>query len=450
MRLKKTVEIAVAKDQEVRQLLETVARNSQCDLESIEHALRAAVLAAGTAILSDLLAGIGSGRQQQPVLCSCGATMVSLGRKSKPLLTILGEVKFARSLFQCPICKATRFPGDEVLDVVGTSRSPALRRMMARAGSRAPFKEAQQDLAVYAGINVSAKDVERVAEAAGEAMELWDAHERFVLLEQLPAQNQGKPTPLLYVTMDGTGIPMVLPEVQGRKGKQPDGSAKTREAKLGCVFTQTTTDVDGWPVRDPDSTSFTGAIETAEVFGRRIYAEAVRRGLLHAQRVVVLGDGAEWIRTLVELHFPQATQIVDLYHTREHVAALCKLLLASDPNSERSTRLRWWKLLDRGQIETITAKAATLLPKDQKARADALREIAYLERNKERMRYAAFRAQGLFVGSGVIEAGCKTIVGQRLKQSGMEWSVRGANAILSLRCMFVSGKTEEFWSQRAA
>ena len=200
--------------------------------------------------------------------------------------------------------------------------------MMARAGSRSTFKEAQQDLAVYAGITVSAKDVERVAEATGEAMERWDAHERSVLLEQPAEHPPGKPSPLFYIAMDGTGIPMVLPELQGRKGKQPDGSAKTREAKLGCVFTQTATDEEGRPVRDPDSTSFTGAIETADVFGKRIYAEAVRRGLLYAEKVVVLGDGAEWIRNLVELHFPQATQIVDLYHTREHVAALCKLLCA--------------------------------------------------------------------------------------------------------------------------
>ena len=440
----------MAKDQEVRRLLETVARNSQCDLESIEHALRAAVLAAGASILSEVLQGIGSGRQQEPVLCACGATMESLGRKSKPLLTILGTVSFSRSLFQCPLCEATRFPGDELLDVVGTSRSPGLRRMMARAGSRSTFKEAQQDLVVYAGIQVSAKDVERVAEAAGVAMERWDAHERSMMLEHPPEHPSDKPTPLLYIEMDGTGVPMVPPEVQGRKGKQPDGSAKTREAKLGCVFTQTATDEEGWPMRDPDSTSFTGAIETAEEFGKRIYSEALRRGLLHAEKIVVLGDGAEWIRNLVELHFPQATQIIDLYHAREHVAALCKLLLASNATAERSLRLRWWTILDRGQVETITAKAAVLLPEDDKARAEALREIAYLEKNKERMRYAAFRGQGLFVGSGVVEAGCKTIVGQRLKQSGMEWSLRGANAILALRCMFASGRTEEFWAQRAA
>ena len=99
--------------------------------------------------------------------------------------------------------------------------------------------------------------------------------------------------------MDGTGVPMVPSEVEGRKGKQPDGSAKTREVKLGCVFTQTSTDDKGFPVRDPDSSSFIGAIETVDFFSNRIEAEAVRRGLYEAEKVVVLGDGAVWIRQLV-------------------------------------------------------------------------------------------------------------------------------------------------------
>ena len=92
--------------------------------------------------------------------------------------------------------------------------------------------------------------------------------------------------------------------------------------KLGCVFTQTTTDPEGFPIRDPETTTFVGAIEPAEQFGKRIYAEAVRRGLPNAEKVVVLGDGAEWIKNLAELHFPEAIQIVDL---REHVSDLCKI-----------------------------------------------------------------------------------------------------------------------------
>jgi hypothetical protein len=376
--------------------------------------------------------------------------MQSHGLMRKPLVTILGPLDYQRSMFQCPECGQTRYPGDEQLDVVETTRSPGLRRMMARAGRKSTFKEGHDDLKIYAGIEVSAKDVERVSERIGADMESWSEKQREALIEQdIPVQAQ-KTIPIMYISYDGTGVPMIASELEGRKGKQPDGSAKTREVKLGCVFTQTTTDSDGFPIRDPETTSFVGAIETAELFGRRIYAEAVRRGLLNAEKVVVLGDGAEWIRNLVELHFPEAIQIVDLYHTREHVSDLCKILFASDGDKVVKYRIRWWTDLDEGNIEKIAEEAQARMPEDPKKKEKAEKEIAYLIKNKERMRYAEFRAQGLFVGSGVIEAGCKTVIGTRLKQSGMEWSVRGANAIISLRCMSVSGRFEEYWESRAA
>jgi len=238
--------------------------------------------------------------------------------------------------------------------------------------------------------------------------------------------------------------------VKDRKGKQADGTALTREAKLGCVFRQTTTDAEGFPIRDPDTTSFVGAIETAEEFGWRIYAEAVRRGLWHAERVVVLGDGAEWIKNLAQTHFHGATQIVDLYHARQHVSELCKVLFTSDEKQIVRHRIRWWTTLDAGNVEKIVGEAQRKLPQEAGARKRATVEITYLEKNMERMRYADFRAQGFFVGSGVVEAGCKTVIGQRLKQSGMEWSVRGANAIISLRCMMKSGRLEDYWDSRTA
>ena len=419
-------------------------------MEAWENALRAAVLSAGAKSLASLLEGVGCGRQDEAIVCDCGARMESHGLKSKPLLTILGPVDYKRSLFQCPSCNQTRYPGDEQLDVVDTTRSPGTRRMMARAGSRSTFKEGHDDLKVYAGIEVSAKDVERVAEGIGADMERWSEKQRHALIEQdVPVQAQ-KTIPIMYISYDGTGVPMIAPELEGRKGKQPDGSSKTREMKLGCVFTQTTTDPEGFPIRDPETTTFVGAIETAERFGKRIYAEAIRRGLLNAEKVVVLGDGAEWIKNLAELHFPEAIQIVDLYHTREHVSDLCKILFAPDANKVVKYRIRWWTDLAKGNVEKIAKQAQARMPEDPEKKENAEKEIAYLMKNKQRMRYAEFRAQGLFVGSGVIEAGCKSVVGKRLKQSGMEWSVRGANAIISLRCMSISDRFEEYWESRIA
>ncbi|MCL5885247.1 MAG: ISKra4 family transposase [Deltaproteobacteria bacterium] len=450
MRGKKTAQIAIEQDGEVSRILAKAAKARRADLEAWEGALRTAVLAAGARALSGLLSGIGSGRQPDTVRCDCGARMESLGVRSKMLHTILGSVPYSRSMFGCPVCKATRYPGDEELDVVGTGRSPGLRRMMARAGSKSTFKEGRDDLKVYAGLEVSAKDVERVAEGIGLDMEDFSSRERAGFLLQGESAGSKKTIPVMYVAYDGTGVPMTKAELSGRKGKQPDGSAKTREAKLGCVFTQTGKDENGFPVRDPGSTTFVGAIEPAEAFGLRIYAEALRRGLAEAQRVVVLGDGAEWVRNIAQTHFPGATQILDLYHAREHVANLCKILFGTAGKKTTQYRIRWWTDLDHGRVEKIVGQAREKPPNDPDSAAKAAAEIGYLGKNTERMRYAQFRAQGLFVGSGVVEAGCRTVIGTRLKQSGMEWSVRGANAIIALRCMIKSERFEDYWESRVA
>lgn len=398
--------------------------------------------------MEDLLQGYGVGPREAAVICRCGTRMQSRGQRQKQLLTILGPVAYQRTRYQCPKCRRTDYPSDGELDVAATGRSPGLRRFMARAGSRTSFREAAEDLRLYAEIAVSAKDVERVAERVGQQMEGWSTKQREVILQEgfVPPE---RGVSILYICADGTGIPMAKAALAGRRGKQPDGSARTREVKLGCVFTQTHCNEQGLPVRDVDSTSFVGAIEGADRFGWRLYTEAVRRGLNQADKVVILGDGAQWIRSLAEEHFPEATQIIDLYHAREHISELCKLIAGSDEKALVRHRIRWWTDLDYGKLEKIVSEAEKLLPEDETIRAQAEREIAYLKKNQEKMRYGSFRAQGLFVGSGVVEAGCKALIGQRLKQSGMHWSLPGANAIISLRCIAQSGRFEDYWESRA-
>jgi hypothetical protein len=257
-----------------------------------------------------------------------------------------------------------------------------------------------------------------------------------------------KAIPKLYIAYDGTGVPVVPREAEGRPGKQGP-QAKTREAKVGCVFTQTHLDEQGRPRRDEGSTSYVGAIETAEAFGPRIYGEAVRRGLYQAKRVVVLGDGAPWIWNIAGEHFPEAIQIVDLYHARQHLAELAKLI-------HGPTDLKWkpwatarYHQLDAGQVEQVIGAILRLKSGDPTVQAHREREMRFFQNNAERMRYADFRRAGLFIGSGVVEAGCKTIIGLRLKQSGMQWTVQGANTIIALRCLDLSGQWEQFWENRA-
>jgi hypothetical protein len=256
--------------------------------------------------------------------------------------------------------------------------------------------------------------------------------------------------PVLYIEMDGTQLPMVRAELEGRAGRSQGQPARTREVKLGCTFTQTTTDSEGRPIRDAASTTYTGAIESAELFGRRLYAEAWERGWERAKKKVVLGDGAEWIWNIADQHFAGAIQIVDIWHAREHLWDVAAKLFPSDEKPRKSCAKKLIKKLNRGRVEAVVSELRGFPTRQPELREILRIEADYFERNRERMRYPRFRKQGLFFGSGVIEAGCKTVIGSRLKQSGMFWTLRGANAIIALRCTRLSGKFEDYWESRSS
>jgi hypothetical protein len=403
----------------------------------------------GAGVLERLLHEVGVGRQQEPRQCSRNhlpCKMASTGVREKTLQTILGPVRFMRSRYVCPECGAVEYPGDELIGVSGTGFSPGLRRLMAHAGSRESFREAAEDLRLYGAIHVHAKDVERTAEAVGRQIDDWMAQEASAAILRADIQSAAneEPIPILYVELDGTGAPMRKGELAGVRGKGEDGEAKTNEVKLGCVFTQTGLNEEGRPVRDPDTTSYVGAIEPSVDFGHRLRAEAVRRGLGRAARVVVLSDGAAYNKNIAEEHFPQATHIVDLYHARERLADFVKEF---SPKADAARfHARGLKLLDAGRIEALARRLTEQLPSRGKRRGEGLKQIKYFVKRAEQMRYGEFRREGLFVGSGVIEAGCKTLIGKRFKNSGMFWSQRGLNAITAARCCLYSGRFEDFWA----
>ena len=290
-------------------------------MDEIEHGMREAALRGGSMALSMLLSEIPDFYENGVICPVCGGYMENLGRREKGIMSLLGEGTVSRMYYGCLSldCEGHRFPRDELLDMASTSFSPGIRRLMAKSGSDDAFDKGRLDLKEYSGIEVGTKDVERISEQIGKDIEKWQKDERTKILEKDIPKRPEKNIPVMYVECDGTGVPAIPEEVEGRKGKQEDGSAKTRESKVGCVFTQTTIDEKGRPVRDSNSTTYIGVIETAEKFGDRLEAEAIRRGLWNAETVVVLGDGAVWIRNIVEQHFCGAIQIVDFYHAKEHL-----------------------------------------------------------------------------------------------------------------------------------
>jgi hypothetical protein len=435
---------------EVARLLRVVFRERRQrgapDLEALEQATRAALLQAGAALLETLL-NEEEARASQP-RCACGGAARCVGRRPKKLVTMLGEVVVERPYYHCRRCGHGFAPRDTELDVAATQYSPGVRRMLALVGSETSFEGGRAWLEELAGVPLTAKAVEREAEAVGEDIAAREQAESDRAVQLEFPEIIGPETPILYIEMDGTGVPVVAAETAGRKGRSGP-EARTREVKLGCVFTQSGCDEQGRPVRDESSTSYTGAIEDAAAFGRRIFSEAWRRGWSRARQKVVLGDGAAWIWNLSHEYFPGAIEIVDLYHARQHLWELAAKLFPNDEKRRRGWTLGMQKKLDRGHIEPLVA-ALRAYGVDDAGLAHQLTLAAdYFERNAARMRYREFHRQGLFVGSGVIEAACRTVIASRLKRSGMFWSVRGANAITALRCSRLSGRFHDYWENRA-
>jgi hypothetical protein len=440
---------------EVEQVIHRVFADrggGRLDLGAAEFEVRAAMHQVGSVLLEQVLNGDHGGHSGPRIACGHGHHAEFVDYRSKRLQTILGDVQLRRAYYHCAECPEESrrgvIPKDQELDVVGTSFSPGMRRLMARVGAQEPFDTARQDLAELAGVVVQTKAVERISEAVGVAAEAANQAERVAIRTGtgLPVAAAAR----LYVEMDGTGVPAVPKDTQGRVGKAADGKAKTREAKLGCVFTQTSFDAEGWPIRDPASTSYVGAIETAEQFAARLSTEATRRGFQRATTVIVLGDGAPWIWHLAETHFPDAVHIVDLYHAREHVEAVGRRAFGSGSEAGKAWVAARRDELDDGDVDIIIAEIRKLpASSDLKVQDELRKEAEYFETNKLRMCYKYFRARGFFVGSGVAEAGCKTVIGHRLKQSGMRWTVAGANAVIALRCRLLGNRWEELWRSAA-
>jgi hypothetical protein len=424
-------------------------KTGHLDLEAVEMLVRSAMHQTGATVLTELLRF--PVPDQRTIACPCGQQALYRELRSKTVVTAVGAVEVSRPYYLCPQCHEGQFPADQELDLVNTEFSPGVRRMQALVGQEAAFDHGRQQMKLLAGLEVTTKSVERVAETIGADIARCEQQEIDRALQLDLPIIVGEPVPILYVQMDGTAVPVVKKETAGRKGKLEGLPAHTREAKLGCVFTQTAWDEEGFAIRDPDSTTYTGAIENAEQFGKRLYLEAWKRGWSRAEKKVVIGDGAEWIWNIAKEHFPGAVQIVDLYHARQHLWDLARLLYPNDSQRQNSWiglhQKRW---LDKGKIDKLVASLHSIQTTDADLANKIRNQADYFANNAARMNYPKFRKQHLFVGSGVIEAGCKTVIAHRLKQSGMFWTVKGANSILALRCSHLNGRFEDYWEGRRA
>jgi hypothetical protein len=411
----------------------------------LETAMRTALTAAGARLLEAVLACDGDGYAGPRAKCASGHQAVYAGRRPKITTTVLGPVQVTRAWYHCRDCERGFAPRDGQLGMAGTSLSPGLREMIARAGAEVPFGKAAALIKDLAGISVSAKTIERSAEASGAAARAAGTAQAAALRARtvIPLPPPEPVPDMLYAEVDGTGVPVRPSETEGRPGKSEDGTARTREIKLARFFTVSRLDDDGNPVMDPGSSSYVATFDGKDALAGLVEAEYLRRGGDRFRQVVAIGDGAAWIWTMAAKLYPHATHIVDIWHAREHLHDLAAHLAFITPDPDRWLQDRSDEL-DAGNIKAITA-AARAYPLDG-VKADELdKKLGYFERNIHRMRYAHFRKLGMFTGSGAIEGGCKAIVVQRTKQAGMHWTTAGAADIIALRCQHASGRWDELW-----
>ncbi len=364
------------------------------------------------------------------------------GRVNLTVDGLFGAFELERDYYYHPGKKRGHYPSDAALGLEG-SATPALARLVCFEGAdAASYHKAEEHLRETGGIHLGARQVQRLVQSVGPAAQKWQEREA---LTPLPGTQA---VPIMYVSGDASGVPMRKEELEGRAGKQADGSAKTRMANLGCVFTQHQVDEQGHPVRDYESTTYVSTLGPMQEFGPLLRQEAIRRGLALAMTVVLLIDGAEALAKMGRLCFSNAIQIVDFYHALEHAGEVLAALLGSKDHPDYKRRLSSWaRRLLKDQVAKLIAEARQECT--GKANAQAVEEeLGYFVNNVARMQYGTFRRRGFFIGSGVIEAGCKTVIGSRCKQAGMFWGEPGAENVLALRCIQASRRLDSFWKER--
>jgi hypothetical protein len=379
--------------------------------------------------------------------CECGGKARYVDRRAKTFDSVLGPLRLERAYYHCARCSKGFYPRDRTLGMESSSLSPAVQRMTAMVGAMVSFQEGSRLLKELAGVELNAKRVERGAESLGAEVAA-DEKQNVEPMDPTPGPHT------MYLSMDGTGIPMRPPELVGRVGKQADGTAKTREVKVCAIWSAESKDQHGRPVRDEGSITYSAAIESAATrdtdphrseFTERVLRELTRRRFTQAERTGAVADLAPWIWNTTRELLPTTLQIADRYHVKEHLSNLAKALYGPGSEPAKTWTRRRYEELDSGRFADLLRAVRHHADRHEEAR----KCFQYLHHNRERMRYPKFEAEGLCTSSGVIEAGCKNVIGARLKRTGMHWTVAGANRIIALRCSILSGRFQDFWERRS-
>lgn len=386
---------------------------------------------AGAAALGELLSARFGRQEGRWRPCACGGRMRFERYRARKVLTVLGPAEVKRAYYRCQACKATYYVGAEELGDAEGGKTIGVQEALSLLAGHMPFEESADKVERLLGIHTCTSEVEKHAEAWGERLEEeWESEVEAVFEEHAEVLPEAAPE-RLYVALDGCKTPLV---------------DAWRETRVGAVYDTRGRDEEG--VDEAGRTTYVGVVyRPYEEFGRRLYVEALRRGLGRAKEEVVLGDGAPWIWELAAMHFPNATHIVDWYHVSKHLWDVADKVYGQGSPQAKDWVERQQARLRAGEVEGVIRSLRRLKPPPQAAET-VRKNIDYLRTNRERMKYNEYRERGLHIGSGIVESACKHLVNQRLKRSGMRWTQRGAQATLNLRVLDLNGRWDAYWNRQ--
>jgi hypothetical protein len=408
------------------------ADQSPLSMAMLEQAALALAQRIAQMALADQLQQAGTGYSSSSRPCACGRKQRFHRFSSKRLRTLIGEVTYERAYYRCRACGASACPLDAQLGQSTREISPGVERALALLSAHLPFPKAEQVLAEVTAVRLSARQIETVAEALGAEAEQRQQQEQEAAAKQGLHEPRGplRLAPRTFIVeMDGVQL-----------GLQ-DGS--WQEVKCGVVYelSQRVEIQSGrWELLQRHRCALRG--EVGE-FRRRLWKLCLHAGLRAQDRIVVLGDGAEWIDQTVAWLFPNALRILDYYHASERIWAV-----AHARWGEASVAAQRWaraKLsqLKQGQIKLVMAAMRGLKMSSEEGERVRVAALKYLRVRQEQMRYGEYQEAGLPIGSGAIESTCKQMVTARCKQAGMRWSEAGADAILALRSFVLNERLDE-------
>jgi len=398
----------------------------QHDLGKMEHLVQQKMQLLGQGLLQRLVDSKTNGYQGSSIPCGCGGSMEFVQHRSRDVHTLFGWIKVERAYYYCPDCGDSHVPYDIASGLGSGQLSPGLAKACCVLTVDDSFRQTSKKIEELFGQKVSDNTIERTVYQVGSVAVQQQKQQLDEFLEHRQAPPIEYEPDRLYIAADGT----TAHEVDG-----------WHEVKIGSIY---------WQNGDFNSNKrYVACFDNSQVFGWQLWLEACRCGLRQAKEVVYLGDGAGWVRSQHEQHFIKATFIIDWYHLEEHVWNCGKLLFGEGTEATARWVNKVLALLWDGWTKKVLDYLTRQRPKYRGGKGEAIDDLYhYISVNEEQMRYDVFRGKGYQIGSGAAEGACKSVVGKRLKQSGMIWTRLGSSSVLALRLVWLNGRWEELWTAK--